>query len=245
MVCFLALIEYDGTAYFGFQRQLEAFPTVQGELERALTAICHHPVSITGAGRTDAGVHALGQVISFTINWRHESESLLRALNANLPDDIAVLQLKTVLPSFHPRYDARRRAYKYMIYNVPVRSPIRRMSSWHVRNQLDVSKMNAAAQFLLGKHDFSTFGSPPQGTNCVRNVYKAEWQRQDEMLVFFIEADAFLYKMVRSLVGSMKLVGEGKWSIEMFAEAVAKKDRSYSGKVAPPQGLYLFSVTYD
>lgn len=240
-----ALIEYDGTAYCGFQRQPDAFPTIQGELERALATIFQQPVSISGAGRTDAGVHALGQVISFTMDWRHETDALHRALNANLPDDIAILQLKTVSSSFHPRYDAQRRAYRYVIYNSPVRSPLQRRGCWHVAQKLHVSRMEEAAGFLIGEHDFATFGQPPQGTNTVRQVFAAEWQQQTHQLVFFIEANAFLYRMVRSVVGSLKLVGDGTWSVEKFAHVLAAKDRALSGKVAPAQGLYLFSVTYD
>ena len=241
---FKALIEYDGTAYCGFQRQPDEFPTIQGELERAIESVTHQPVPISGAGRTDTGVHALGQVISFEIDWRHETIALQRAMNANLPEDIAVLQLDTVSSSFHPRYDARRRAYKYFIYTGPVRSPLQRRSSWHVFKKLDIERMQTAAQTLIGTHDFATFGQPPQGTNTVRELFVADWHQQDDKLVFFIEANAFLYRMVRSLVGSLKLVGDGSWSVDMFVDALRAKDRSRSGTVAPPQGLYLFSVTY-
>ena len=242
---FKALIEYDGTAYYGFQRQLDGFPTIQGKLERAIESVFHQPVQITGAGRTDAGVHALGQVISFTFDWRHETIALQRALNANLPEDIVVLQLDTVSSSFHPRYDAKRRAYKYFILSGPVRSPIQRRSSWYVSKRLDIERMQEAAQALIGEYDFATFGQPPQGTSTVRELFAANWQQQNNHLVFFIEANAFLYRMVRSLVGSLKLVGDGTWSVDMFVDALRAKDRSRSGKVAPPQGLYLFSVTYD
>ncbi len=242
---FKALIEYDGTAYYGFQRQLDGVPTIQGELERAINCVFHQPVQITGAGRTDAGVHALGQVISFTIDWRHETIALQRAMNANLPEDIAVLQLDTVSSSFHPRYDAKCRAYKYFILNGPVRRPLQRRSSWHVSKKLDVERMQEAAQALIGTHDFATFGQPPLGINTVRELFVANWQQQNDHLVFFIEANAFLYRMVRSLVGSLKLVGDGTWTVGTFVDALRAKDRSRSGQVAPPQGLYLFSVTYD
>lgn len=242
---FKALIEYDGTAYCGFQRQPKAFPTIQGELERAIESVYHQPVPITGAGRTDTGVHALGQVISFELDWRHKPVALQRALNANLPEDIAVLQLDTVLSSFHPRYDAKRRAYKYFIYTGPVRRPLERRSSWYVSKKLDHERMQTAAQALIGIHDFATFGQPPQGISTVRELFVADWQQQGEHLVFFIEASAFLYRMVRSLVGSLKLVGDGTWSVDTFVDALRAKDRSRSGQVAPPQGLYLFSVTYD
>lgn len=240
-----ALIEYDGTAYCGFQRQREEYPTVQGELENVLQNLAQQPVTIFGSGRTDSGVHATGQVIAFTLNWRHGAPALQRALNANLPDDIVVLQLEITEPEFHPRFDAKRRAYVYHIYNAPVRSPLKRWHSWHVSRPLDMVAMNEAATCLIGTHDFATFGQPPQGNNSVRQIFRAEWQQAGAMLTFHIEANAFLYRMVRSLVGSLKLVGEGSWQITDFKAALVAADRHRSGTVAPAAGLYLVSVWYD
>ena len=240
-----ALIEYDGTAYYGFQRQREAFPTIQGELERVLGNLTAEPVSVTGAGRTDSGVHATGQVISFALEWRHSPVALQRALNANLPDDIVILQLQETSATFHPRYDARRRGYCYHIYNAPWRSPLRRLRSWHVSRTLDLEKMNRAASKLVGEHDFATFGRPPQGSNTVREVFGARWERQGALLLFSIEANAFLYRMVRSLVGSLVAVGDGSWTIDDFNFALRACDRSRSAAAAPPQGLYLVSVVYE
>lgn len=244
MARYCARIEYDGTDYYGFQRQRDDQPTVQSAIEQALDQIVHHQVRVTGAGRTDSGVHATGQVIAFDIEWQHRLEDLHRALNANLPTNIVVLQLNETTTTFHPRFDARRRAYAYHIYNTAVRSPLRRHRSWHVSQPLDVAKMNQSAAFLLGVHDFATFGQPPQGDNTVREVFAARWQRQEDLLVFFIEANAFLYRMVRSLVGSMKAVGDGRWSIAEFEAALNACDRHRSGTVAPAHGLYLVSVTY-
>ncbi|MCB9420773.1 MAG: tRNA pseudouridine(38-40) synthase TruA [Ardenticatenaceae bacterium] len=244
MLRYKALIEYDGTAYYGFQRQIKEQHTIQGELEKAIARLTQQPINVIGAGRTDSGVHALGQVISFDLDWRHDIEALQRAINANLPADIVILQLNQVSPTFHPRFDARRRSYAYHIFNAAVRSPVRRFQSWHVRHPLDVGKMNQAASVLLGRHDFGTFGQPPVGENRVRELFRAEWIREREFLVFHIEANAFLYRMVRSLVGSMKLVGEGSWTVEDFVAAFRSCDRSRSGTAAPPQGLYLVSVTY-
>ena len=240
-----ALIEYDGTAYFGFQRQRQEHSTIQGELENALNNLAQQPITILGAGRTDSGVHAIGQTISFDLDWQHDLKALQRAINANLPADIVVLQLNQVSSTFHPRFDARSRAYTYRIYNGPVRKPIRRLYSWHVRQPLDVGKMNQAAQQLLGRHDFATFGQPPQGENTEREVFLARWRRDDEFVLFDIEANAFLYRMVRSLVGSLKLVGDGAWTVEDFGRAFRSCKRSLSGMVAPPQGLCLVSVTYE
>lgn len=244
MARFRAVIEYDGTNYYGFQRQITSQPTVQGTIEQTLHKIVGHPVTVTGAGRTDSGVHARAQVISFDTGWRHAAADLQRALNANLPADIVILQLDETTTTFHPRFDARRRAYAYYIYQAPIRSPLRRYRSWHVPSPLDVVKMNQAAVSLLGVHDFATFGQAPQGSNTVRQLFTAQWRREAEYLVFFVEANAFLYRMVRSLVGSMKHVGDGRWSVDEFEAALAACDRSRSAQVAPAHGLYLVSVTY-
>lgn len=244
MARFRALVEYDGTDYFGFQRQKEDQPTVQSELERVIRQIVREPITISGSGRTDSGVHATGQVISFDSEWRHTEADLQRALNANLPADIAILQLDTTEPTFHPRFDARRRAYEYHVYNAAVRSPLRRQRSWHIAKPLDWERMNQAATCLIGIHDFATFGQPPQGVVTTREVFEARWEKRDEFLVFSIAANAFLYRMVRSIVGSLKAVGDGRWTVEQFETALAACDRSRSGQVAPAQGLTLVSVTY-
>jgi len=241
---YAALIAYDGTEYHGFQRQVESQPTVQSTIEESLSRLAPQPVTLLGSGRTDSGVHAVGQVISFSLAWRHSSEDLHRALNANLPEDIAILQLKQVSSSFHPRFDAQRRAYEYTVYDGSIRHPLKRQFSWHVNRKLDEAKMNQAAKYLLGVHNFATFGQPPQGSNFVRELFMAEWTRSDCDLTFRIEANAFLYRMVRSIVGSLKLVGEGTWSTEEFVEAFKAQNRHECGTLAPPQGLCLVSVTY-
>ncbi len=240
-----AQIEYDGSNYCGFQRQRDGVSTIQGELERVLTDLAGQPVPITGAGRTDSGVHALGQIISFTIEWRHGEDALQRAMNARLPEDIAVLSLEETSISFHPRYDARKRGYLYRVYNMPVRSPLQRSRSWHIARQLDLQEMNRAASFLVGRNDFGTFGLPPQGESTVREVYKAIWRHEAQFLVFHIEANAFLYRMVRSVVGSLVAVGRGSWTVEEFNSAFLERNRNHSAAAAPPQGLYLASVYYE
>ena len=239
-----ALIEYDGTAYAGYQRQAVQ-QTVQGELENALYTVVHQPVTISSAGRTDTGVHAQGQVISFEINWRHGVEKLQRAINVNLPKDIVILQLNETRLDFHPRYDARRRAYEYHIYNTAVRSPIRRYRSWHVRQPLAIEKMNQAAMTLIGVQDFATFGQPPQGNITTRELFAAQWRMDRELLIFSIKANAFLYRMVRSIVGSLVMVGKGEWTVEQFVEVLQARDRGRSAAVAPAHGLYLVDVTYE
>lgn len=240
-----AVLAYDGKAYQGFQRQRRGQPTIQQSIEDALKHITKESISITAAGRTDSGVHATGQVISFSLSWHHSEQALQNAINATLPADIAILQLEQVSDTFHPRFDARRRAYKYLIYNAPIRHPLYRHHSWHVRRPLDVDKMNEAAVSLVGVHDFATFGRPPQGTSTIRELFVARWQPEAPFLAFVIEANAFLYRMVRSLVGTLRLVGDGSWQVEDFLGAFNARDRNRSGKVAPPQGLYLASVMYD
>jgi len=244
-VTYAALIAYDGTEYHGFQRQVKTQPTVQSTIENVLSQLARQPVTLLGSGRTDSGVHAVGQVITFSLVWQHSDEDLRRALNANLPEDIAFLQLKQVPSSFHPRFDALRRAYVYNIYDGPTRHPLKRRFSWHVHKLLDMGKMNQAAQVLLGVHNFATFGQPPQGNNFVRELFTAEWTRSGNDLQFRIEANAFLYRMVRSIVGSLKLVGEGTWTIEEFVQAFRAENRHECGTVAPPQGLHLVSITYE
>lgn len=240
-----ALVEYDGSAYYGFQRQRQDQPTIQGEFENALHQVSHTVIPVTGAGRTDSGVHALGQVVSFAVEWKYETAVLQRAINANLPDDIVVLQLEEVPVNFHPRFDARSRAYKYYIYNAAIRSPIHRTRNWFVPQPLNLQRMNEAAANLVGGHDFATFGQPPQGENTIREVLAARWQQEGSFFIFYIQANAFLYRMVRSLVGSMKLVGDGTWNLEDFLTAFEARNRSRAGMIAPAQGLYLVSVTYD
>lgn len=240
-----ATVEYDGSHYYGFQRQIPEQPTIQGELERALEFIAGEPVLVNGAGRTDSGVHACGQVISFDLSWSHGLAALQRAINANLPPDIALIDVGETAADFHPRFDAQRRAYRYYVYNAPIRSPLRRLRSWHVSLPLDMAAMNAAAAVLVGEHDFATFGQPPQGENTVRIVYGAEWQLEGEMLHFSIEGTAFLKRMVRSIVGSLRLVGEGRWTVAEFVDAFQACDRDRAGQTAPPEGLYLITVIYD
>lgn len=241
-----AIIEYDGTQYNGFQWQQDG-PTIQAAVEAALRIISGTFVRITGAGRTDAGVHALGQVISFDLDWPEKRglEVLHRALNANLPEDIVVLQLTKAPAGFHPRFAARRRTYHYLICNAPIRRPLDRQRCWHVARPLNVDGMNEAAALLVGTHDFATFGRPPQGHNTIREVYRAAWQREEAQLRFEITANAFLYRMVRSLAGSLAAVGMGKWTVAQFADAFQAHERSRSATAAPAHGLYLVSIDYE
>jgi tRNA pseudouridine38-40 synthase len=238
----MAVIEYDGTDYLGFQLQAEG-RTIQGEVERALAEVTCRETRIAGAGRTDAGVHAVGQVISFVPQWRHSLTELQRAMNALLSKDIVVHQITWVADDFHPRFSAVSREYRYTILNEPFRSPLARRFAYHYPKPLNVEAMARAARCLVGSHDFASFGRPPQGENTVRQVYQAECTRQDH-IYFDIVANAFLYRMVRNLVGTLLLVGIGELSPRRFEEILQARDRRSAGPVAPAHGLCLVRVNY-
>jgi tRNA pseudouridine38-40 synthase len=241
-----AVIEYDGTDFYGFQIQAHE-RTVQGEIEQALEAITGEKRRIGGAGRTDRGVHARGQVIGFEVTWRHSLEDLHRALDATLASDVAVVRMGKAAGEFHPRYSAQSRVYRYKIWNQVWRSPLHRRTTWHVRQKLDLDRMTQASRCLLGTRDFGTFGRPPgrEGDgNTVRTVLRAGWQKQGPMLTFDIEANGFLYRMVRSLVGTLVRVGWGDLSPDEFQSILKARSRSEIKLVAPPQGLCLMQVNY-
>jgi tRNA pseudouridine38-40 synthase len=240
-----ALVAYDGTGYGGFQRQSNA-PSVQEVLEAALERVTGEAGQVLGAGRTDAGVHAEGQVIAFDTDWRHSLADLERALNALLPADVAVRGLAEAAPGFHPRYDALSRRYRYGVYNAATRCPLSRLYRLHVAAPLDVAAMNRAAALLVGEHDFAAFGQPTTGDVTVRRVFLAEWHVgwAPGWLDFEIEANAFLYRMVRSIVGTLLEVGQGRLGVDEFAAILASRDRSRAGQTAPAHGLTLVEVRY-
>lgn len=242
---FRALLAYDGTGYHGFQRQANAHPTVQSAVEDALARIAGKPVGLLAAGRTDAGVHATGQVITFDLAWRHPAEDLQNALNAHLPPDVAVRGVSQVPAGFHPRYDAVSRRYEYRVQIASVRDPLQRLRAWHLSQPLDVALMNQAAAALVGEHDFRSFGSPPQGDNAVRRVLAAGWEGDPAHdLRFSIVANAYLTRMVRSIVGTLVWVGQGRMTPGEFQDILAARQRAQAGPAAPPHGLYLVSVEY-
>jgi tRNA pseudouridine38-40 synthase len=238
-----ARVEYDGTDFWGFQIQAQG-RTVQGEIERALRSVTGTEIRVIGAGRTDRGVHARGQVIAFEVRWPHELSDLHRALNAVLAADVAILEMGRAPEGFHPRFSAVRRAYRYQILNRRWPSPIERRIAWHIAQDLDLEHMVQASGCLVRSHDFATFGRPPQGDNTVRTVLRAEWQEQRPFLVFDIEADAFLYRMVRSMVGTLVQVGQGQISPAEFERMLLARDRSLVQRLAPARGLCLMRVDY-
>jgi len=238
-----ARVEYDGTDFYGFQVQAHK-RTVQGELECALEEVTGRAARVTGAGRTDRGVHASGQVVSFEAAWRRELPELQRALNAVLASDVAIRDMGRAPEGFHPRFSASSRTYRYTLWNQKRPSPLARRTAWWVERELDMGLMAQASRSVVGAHDFATFGRPPKGENTVRTVYRAEWRQQGAFLTFEIEANAFLYRMVRSLVGMLVLVGWNEISPDRFEEILKALDRSRVKLVAPAQGLCLVQVDY-
>lgn len=238
-----AVVGYDGTGYAGFQRQLNA-PTIQAEIEDVLNELTGEGQRVVASGRTDAGVHAEGQVVAFDTVWKHQLESLHRGMNALLPEQIVVRELAQVSDTFHPRYDALRRHYRYTLYHAVIRNPLLNRYSLHVSRELDMEAMQSAAQSLVGRYDFSAFGSPPQGNNAVREVFRADWIQNGHLWTFDIEANAFLRRMVRLLVGTLIQVGYGKVSPEEFKMILSKADRDLAGPAAPAHGLCLIKVVY-
>ncbi len=238
-----ALVEYDGTEFLGYQIQAQG-RTVQGEIEKTLKKVTQLDIRIDGAGRTDAGVHAIGQVIAFNAIWKHSVEELHRALNATLPTDIVVSSLKTVDKIFHPRFDALSRSYRYTIINQSWPKVLERRYLHHVRNKLDVVAMRQASRFLLGSHDFASFGKPPKGQNTVRQVMQVDWLAEENRLIFEITANAFLYRMVRTIVGTVLQVGCGQLAPDDIKDIMAARDLRRSAPPAPAHGLCLVRVTY-
>lgn len=238
----LAVLEYDGTEFLGFQSQKRG-RTVQGEIERALGEFTNEHIRIVGGGRTDAGVHALGQTASFEIDWRNDLETLQRAMNAKLPRDLAVQALRGVPAGFSARYDAQSRSYRYTVLNTRTRAPLQERYALWVGPALDSDAMQQGARKLVGRRDFRAFGTPPHGSNTIRRMLRSEVRRENDRILFEFEADAFLYRMVRRLVGTLLQLGSGKIRLSEF-QAILEQQRR-AGDSVPPHGLTLKSVNYD
>ena len=248
---FRATLAYDGTAYIGFQRQTDP-RTVQGTLERAIQQVTKQEVTVIGAGRTDTGVHAIGQVITFGVVWKHSDDILLKAINAALPNDIALQNLTRLTgdaSTFNPRFDAVKRLYRYTLYESRQRQPLLTRFAWQVYPSLNDGAMRQASALLIGTHDFGAFGKPPKGgDNTVRTVYRSEWIPQPETFgvrwEYVVEANGFLQHMVRRIVGMVVDVGRGWTTVEQFETAFRNARIDHAVTVAPPQGLVLEHVTY-
>ena len=241
---FKLIVEYDGSAYCGWQRQPDQ-PSIQAALESALRRMTQSPITLHGSGRTDAGVHALGQTAHFKCRTRLRPEELQKGMNGLLPGDIVVRSCRAVPLDFHARFDSRWKMYRYRICNQPVRRAVGRQYAWHIYRPLDMAAMADGARHLVGRHDFKTFessGSPRAHT--VRDVMAASWQKTDDHLVFEIQADGFLRFMVRNIVGTLVAVGMGKRSAGDIPDLLAAADRRLAPATAPPQGLFLIHVQY-
>jgi tRNA pseudouridine38-40 synthase len=237
------ILAYNGSAFAGFQRQAEA-RTVQAEFEIALKKIGWGGTHILGAGRTDAGVHARGQVVSFQLDWGHTTEDLGNALNYYLPRDMAVHAVSEVGADFHPRYDAKSRRYRYRIFCQPVRDPLRENFAWRVWPPVQVERMNRAAAHLVGVHDFRAFGSPmTEDGVTIREVFEAEWMGAGDEWQFDITANAYLYHMVRRITFALVTIGQGEAQEQLITESLASGELMLTG-LAPAAGLVLQEVDY-
>jgi tRNA pseudouridine38-40 synthase len=248
-------IEYDGTDFHGFQRQpVKHGPTVQGELEKAIARISGEPAIVNGAGRTDAGVHASGQVIHFHTQSRLTTDVWLRALNAVLPNTVAVRWVHGAPERFHARFSALRRSYRYTIWNDQAPTALLARYSYHCSKALDADAMHEACQALLGRKDFGAFGHSPDDSNpqrpgphhCVRTMLEARCIRPEakELIYCDFTADAFLTGQVRRMVGTLLLVGQKRLSVDEFRFILESADKKHPGSAAPSHGLCLVRVEY-
>jgi tRNA pseudouridine38-40 synthase len=242
---FKLTLAYDGTALVGWQRQAEG-TAIQQLLEDVLAILEGAPVTVHGAGRTDAGVHALGQVASVTLARAIDAQTLTRAMNAHLPETVRVLDAVEMPPAFHARFDAVAKTYRYRIWNTPVSSPFERYYAWHVPDpQLDVPAMALAARALEGRHDFASFqasGSPT--TMTVREIFSSAITRDGALITYEVSGEGFLRHMVRSIVGTLVEVGRGRKPPEWMREVIASRSRIEAGRTVPPHGLVLVKVDY-
>jgi tRNA pseudouridine38-40 synthase len=238
------LITYDGTDFHGWQKQ-QGLRTVQGELDRVIEIVTGVVPTTLASGRTDAGVHALGQVVSFLTESRLSPEILARAFNAMLPFEVRVLSACDVPEAFHATLDAVSKHYRYQVDNRTVADPFLRRTAWHQPRPLDAGAMHAAAQVLLGRHDFRSFETEwPNRVSSVRTVFDIAVRRTVDLVRIEVEADGFLYNMVRSIAGSLVLIGKGNREPCWLETVLAAQDRRAAGPNAPPQGLFLVSVRY-
>jgi tRNA pseudouridine38-40 synthase len=238
-------LEYDGGPFAGWQRQ-ENGPSIQSSLEEAIFKLSGERVTVTGAGRTDAGVHARGQVAHFDLVKEFSGDTIRDALNAHLrPAPVAVLEASVTVPDFHARFSAIGRHYEYRILCRRAPPALDRGRVWHVSRALDVEAMQNAAQSFIGQHDFTTFRSSEcQAKSPVKTLDRFDVSVQGDEIVFYTRARSFLHHQVRSMVGTLKLVGEGKWRTSDVARALEACDRRQCGTVAPPEGLTLLRVDY-
>ncbi len=240
------LVEYDGRNFKGWQKQLNPpVRSVEAVLERALSFIANEEIKIICAGRTDAGVHGLNQVIHFETSAQRSERAWLLGVNSNLPDDCAIKGIAIAHPDFHARFSAISRTYRYRIYHYPFRSPLQRFYSHWCYHPLNIAAMQAGSDYLIGEHDFSAFRSTDcQAHTTLRTIEYIEFRKEDRFIEMEIKANAFLHNMVRNIVGTLLEVGLGKAPPEYVKQVLESLDRTQGGITAPPQGLYLYDVEY-
>lgn len=239
------ILEYNGARYHGWQVQPDTV-TIQGTVEASLTRITANPVRLHAAGRTDAGVHALAQVVHFDTRSDLPLADLQRGLNRLLPDDIVVRQAAEAALDFHSQYAAKQKTYAYIVYNHPLRSAFRAPYAWHIRKPLDVAGMREAAAVLLGRHDFSAFrASSCTARSPVRCLERLAIKRRAEQIFFVLRANGFLQHMVRNIVGTLVIIGQGKVPPHHMHDILQSRQRLLAGPTAPPHGLFLLRVQYD
>jgi tRNA pseudouridine38-40 synthase len=241
---FKLTIAYDGTQFAGWQMQ--AGPrTVQGVLEQALLPVEQRRVVVHAAGRTDAGVHASGQVVSFSLTSSIAADALVRALNVRLPPDVRVMHAEQVADDFHARFHARQKVYCYAIFNGLVVPPQLRHFVWHITQPLDVHQMNAAARLLIGEHDFAGFqAAGGEVVSTRREISRSQVERRDEQLLYEVAGTGFLRHMVRNIVGTLVEIGRGRRPVDDMHRVLQSRDRSQAAATAPPHGLTLARVEY-
>src|SRR5579884_2411629 len=239
------VLSYDGSDFFGWQTQ-PSFRTVQEVLEQAIYTLTGEKVHANASGRTDTGVHAVGQVVNFYSQTRHPPDVIVRALNAHLPADVVVRAAKDMPQSFDANRDARRKLYRYVIHDGSVPDPFMRRYCFQSRRRLDAAAMARAAAPLRGRHDFHSFETNwPNRMSSVRTITHLAVNRLGDWIWLDVEADGFLYNMVRAIAGTLIEVGRGYWPEERVGEVLEAEDRTQAGPTAPPQGLFLMRVTYD
>lgn len=237
-------LEYVGSGFCGWQRQVAAH-SVQAALEQAVSCVADAPVSVVAAGRTDAGVHAIGQVVHFDSTARRNHRAWLLGINSNLPPQISVSWVRVVDEKFHARHSALSRTYQYLIFNRPVRCALHDQRAWWVRGELDLSAMSQAAAYLLGEHDFSAFRAAQcQSPTSVRELRRLQIRRRGAFIVVECEANAFLHHMVRNIVGSLVRVGLREETPQWLGEVLVGRDRHAAGMTADAGGLYLTRIRY-
>ncbi|KUP04820.1 tRNA pseudouridine synthase A [Bacillus coahuilensis p1.1.43] len=238
-------VQYDGTWYAGYQVQPNS-KTIQGEIEKVLEKIHGKPIRISASGRTDAGVHAIGQVFHFDTDTKFPVEKWLPIFNSQLPNDIVVNHVEEVAGSFHSRFGSIEKEYQYKVYRGPHKSPFLIHHAYHVPHSLSVQKMEEASRYLLGTHDFTSFCSAKtEVEDKVRTIFTISMEEEENMLTFSLVGNGFLYNMVRIIIGVLIEVGQGKRAPIEVKEILEAKDRRAGGKTAPAQGLYLYRVKYS